>query len=411
MATPSNKAFVNKIIKHYLKYDKDNPFIFISSILAFLGITAGVMVLMLAMGIMHGTQEEFKKRLFVMNYPLTITPIIYNATNQNLVNKLKEEFPKIELSPYYTTQVISKSGSNVNGSILYGIDFQKEAMINTVFKKALETSEHIQSRYKIVTGSILAEEMGVEKNQKLTLYFSEQQAIGFGSMPLQKRFIIDSTFKSGLNSYDKAIIYTTHQAFQKVLKRKVGLYDGIHIYSKDEKKDKERIEAFLKKNGLKKDLIVEGWWEQNRSFFSAMEMEKEALFLVLLLIILVASLNIISSLLMTVMSRRSEIALMRTLGATKREIKEIFFKLGTIIGISGIIAGTILGFISMWVLTTFPIISLAEDVYGFSKLPINLTLTDFISIIVGTFVIVLVSSIYPARKASSTDPLTVLRNE
>ncbi|HIM94020.1 MAG TPA: ABC transporter permease [Campylobacterales bacterium] len=411
MATPSNSAFINKIIRHYLKYDKDNPFIFLSSLLAFLGIAAGVMVLMLAMGIMHGTQEEFKKRLFVMNYPLTITPTIYNATNQDLVNKLKQEFPSIELSPYYTTQVISKSGSNVNGSILYGIDFEKEALINEVFKKSLKESLNTQSRYKIITGSILASEMGVEKSQKLTLYFSEQQAIGFGSMPLQKRFIIDSTFNSGLNSYDKAIMYTTHQAFQKVLKRKANIYDGIHIFSKDEQNDKKRIEEFLKKNGLEQGLIVEGWWEQNTSFFAAMDMEKKALFLVLLLIILVASLNIISSLLMTVMSRRAEIALMRTLGATSKEIKEIFFKLGTIVGISGISAGILLGFIGMWVLTTFPIISLAEDVYGFSHLPINLTTTDFVSIIIGTFVIVLVSSLYPAKKASSTDPLTVLRNE
>jgi len=411
MATPTNKAFINKIIKHYLKYDKDNPFIFLSSLLAFLGIAVGVMVLMLAMGIMHGTQEEFKKRLFVMNYPLTIIPTTYNSTNQELVDRLQKEFPHIHLSPYYTTQVISKSGSNVNGSILYGINFNQEAIINDVFKKALKNSKNIQSKYKVITGSVLTKEMGVQKGQKLTLYFSEQQAIGFGSMPLQKRFTIDGTFHSGLNSYDKAIMYTTHQAFQKVLKRKIGIYDGIHVFSTDEKNDKMRIEAFLTKNNLKKGVIVEGWWEQNVSFFAAMEMEKKSLFLVLLLIILVASLNIISSLLMTVMSRRSEIALMRTLGATSQEIKEIFFKLGTIVGVSGIIAGVVLGFISMWVLTTFPIISLAEDVYGFSKLPINLTATDFFSIIIGTFSIILISSIYPAKKASSTDPLTVLRNE
>ena len=175
--------------------------------------------------------------------------------------------------------------------------------------------------------------------------------------------------------------------------------------------DINRIREFLEANNLSQGIILEGWWEQNASFFAAMEMEKETLFLVILLIVIVASLNIVSSLLMTVMSRRSEIALMRTLGATKREIKSIFFRLGVIIGVSGIIAGTILGFISMWFLTTFDIISLSADVYGFSKLPIDLTVTDFVSIIVGTFVIVIISSFYPARKASSTDPLTVLRNE
>lgn len=346
-----------------------------------------------------------------MNYPLTLIPMAYGTINDGLINELKKEFPNIVLSPYYTTQVISKSGSNVNGSILYGVDFTQEAKINEVFAIALDTSLSIKSKYKVITGATLASEMGVMKSQKLTLYFSEQQAIGFGTMPLQKRFIIDSTFNSGLKAYDKAIMYTTHEAFQKILKRQKSVYDGVHIYSADAMSDIHKIKEFLANNGLAQSIIIEGWWEQNVSFFGAMEMEKKTLFLVLLLIILVASLNIISSLLMTVMSRRSEIALMRTLGATKKEIKTIFFNLGVIIGISGIIAGTILGFFGMWILTTFPIISLAEDVYGFSNLPIDLTQLDFISIITGTFIIVIVSSLYPASKASSTDPLTVLRNE
>jgi len=407
----SNKNFIHKIIRHYLKYDRDNPFIFISSLLAFLGISAGVMVLMLAMGIMNGTQKEFQKRLFVMNYPLTIIPSTFNSVNQKLVEQLHQEFPNIILSPYYTTQVITKSGSNVNGSILYGVDFDKESKINEVFAKGLEMSLSTKSKYKLIAGETLLNEMGVYKGQKLILYFSEQQAIGFGTMPLQKRFVIDATFDSGLKAYDKAILYTTQKAFHKVLKRPEGIYDGIHIYSKDAMNDIKKIREFLAKKGLSNKVLIEGWWEQNSSFFAAMEMEKRALFLVLLLIIIVASLNIISSLLMTVMSRRSEIALMRTLGATKVEIKQIFFKLGIIVGVSGIVVGAILGFIGKWVLTTFDIIHLSADVYGFSKLPVDLTVIDFIFIISGTFIIVLLSSFYPAYKASSTDPLTVLRNE
>ncbi len=411
MASTKNNVFVNKIIKHYLKYDRDNPFIFISSLLAFIGIAAGVMVLMLAMGIMNGTQKEFKKRLFVMNYPLTLIPIGYQNANDDIINKLSSKFQELKFSPYYTTQVISKSGSNVNGSILYGVDFEKERQINEVFDKSAKSSLNIQSKFKMVIGETLALEMGVQQGKKLTLYFSEQQAIGFGSMPIQKRFTIDSTFDSGLNTYDKAIIYTTQEAFQKVLKRPVGIYDGIHIYSDDAMNDLKLINAYLTSIGLADGVRVQGWWEQNTSFFAAMEMEKKALFLVLLLIILVAALNIISSLLMTVMSRRSEIALMKTLGATSSEIKSIFFKLGAIIGLGGIVAGTFLGLLGMWVLTTFDIISLSEDVYGFSKLPIDLTMLDFVLIIIGAIVIVLASSIYPAKKASSTDPLNVLRNE
>ena len=411
MTTTKNRTFINTVIKHYLKYDRDNPFIFISSLLAFLGIAAGVMVLMLAMGIMNGTQKEFKKRLFVMNYPLTLIPIGYQNANDDILNKLSIKFPNLKFSPYYTTQVISKSGSSVNGSILYGVDFEKEKKINEVFEKATYESLHTKSKFKMVVGETLAQEMNAFKGQKLTLYFSEQQAIGFGSMPVQKRFTIDATFDSGLNTYDKAIIYTTHGAFQKILKRKEGIYDGIHIYSADAMNDLKKINAYLKSIHYDQGVRIQGWWEQNASFFAAMEMEKEALFFVLLLIILVAALNIISSLLMTVMSRRTEIALMKTLGATAKEVQSIFFRLGAIIGLSGIVAGTLLGLLGKWVLTTFDIITLSADVYGFSKLPIDLTMLDFVLIIVGAIIIVLLSSIYPAYKASSTNPLTVLRNE
>ena len=398
-----NRQFIRKIIRHYLRYDRDNPFIFISALLAFLGIAAGVMVLMIAMGIMNGTQKQFKERLFVMNYPLTILPMDEDAVNDTLILKLKKLFPELLFSPYYSTQVISKNDGVVQGSLLYGVDFPRESQINSVFAKADGKGSH---KFRVIIGDSLASEMNAYEGDKVTLYFSEQQAIGFGTMPLQKRFAVDAIFDSGLKAYDKAIMYTTLEAFQKILKRKKGIYDGVHIYSKDPLKEIKEIQKVLPDT-----VLIEGWWQQNGSFFSAMEMEKRALFLVLLLIILVASLNIISSLLMTVMSRRSEIALMRTLGATSGEIKEIFFHLGVIIGSGGIVAGTLLGLLGIWLLKTFDIISLPADVYGASKLPVELTLGDFGLIIIGTAVIVLLSSLYPAKKAAQTDPLVVLRNE
>ena len=398
-----NREFVHHIIRHYLKYDKDNPFIFISALLAFLGITAGVMVLMIAMGIMNGTQKEFTKRLFVMNYPLTVLPITPDAVNEELITDLQKKFPHLQFSPYYTTQVITKNAGAVQGSLLYGIDFDKESQINHIFKEARGQRE---DTYRVIIGDSLSFEMDAPKGEKVTLYFSEQEAVGFATMPLQKRFIVDGIFDSGLKAYDKAIIYTTLQAFQKLLKRQEGYYDGLHIYTEDPIKEIDAIKAVLPDT-----VIIEGWWQQNGNFFAAMEMEKKALFLVLLLIILVASLNIISSLLMTVMSRRSEIALMRTLGATKAEIRSIFFKLGLIIGSTGILVGTLLGFLGIWILKTFDIISMPADVYGTSKLPVDLTMSDFGLIILGTSIIILLSSLYPAKKASQTDPLTVLRNE
>ncbi len=408
MSTPTklpspNKKFVGHIIRHYLKYDKENPFIFISSMLAFLGIATGVMVLMIAMGIMNGMQKEFTKKLFVMNYPLTVLPIEENAVNDTLINSIKEKFPHLKFSPYYTTQVITKNDGAVQGSLLYGVNYEKEAKINSIFKEAKGTNTN---KFRVVMGEGLSFEMNAPKGEKVTLYFSEQQAIGFGTMPLQKRFTIDGVFKSGLKAYDKAIMYTSLEAFEKLLKREHGIYDGLHIYTEQPLNEIANIKSILPEN-----VIIEGWWQQNGNFFTAIELEKKALFLVLLLIILVASLNIISSLLMTVMSRRSEIALMRTLGATKIEIKSIFFRLGLIIGSAGIVAGTLLGGLGIWILKTFDLISMPEDVYGTSKLPVELTMSDFGLILLGTSIIILLSALYPAKKASQTDPLTVLRNE
>ncbi|MCK4974848.1 MAG: ABC transporter permease, partial [Sulfurimonas sp.] len=135
------------------------------------------------------------------------------------------------------------------------------------------------------------------------------------------------------------------------------------------------------------------------------------LFIVLMLIILIAAINIISSLLMTVMNRRSEIALLLSLGATSAEVKKVFLYLGIVIGVSGIMAGIVLGMSGLWILSTFDIVSLPKDVYPTSTLPLDLSLKDFVLIVVGAFAIVVVSSYYPAKKASEVDILTVLRNE
>ena len=139
MQATYNPTFVKKFIKHYLKYDKDNPFIFISAMLALIGIAVGVMVLMIAMGVMNGTHEEFKKRLFVMNYPLTVVAFNNRGVSSNLLIKLKANFPDIKISPYYVTQVIAKNADSVQGSILYGVDFNKEAEINSIVKKSLQS--------------------------------------------------------------------------------------------------------------------------------------------------------------------------------------------------------------------------------------------------------------------------------
>jgi putative ABC transport system permease protein len=398
----SDNKLILFLIKKYLKFDKTQPFISISAILAFLGVSIGIMVLIIAMALMNGMSKEFEKRLFTMNYPLTVYPKYINAINDNLLASLEDKFPNMKYSPYLRTQVMIKRGDEMSGGILFGVDFDKEKQINEIIAKHIDKV----GKFEVVVGNGIKEELFLDIGEKATFIFTEAKPTGIVLAPTMKRFVINASFKSGLVAYDKAYMYTTIESVAKVTRKRTGYYDGIHIFSDDPFEDIKRL-----KEVLPASVGVIGWWQQNGSFFSAQELEKKALFIVLMLIILVASLNIISSLLMTVMNRRKEIALLLSLGASKQEIKKSFFYLGCIIGGSGIIFGIVLGFFGMWLLGSFDIISIPEDVYGTAKLPLDLLVSDFISIVVGGFVIVLLSSFYPAHKAAQIDIIKVLKYE
>ncbi|MFZ2891110.1 ABC transporter permease [Sulfuricurvum sp.] len=395
---------VSYLVKRFLRFDKEQPFIFLSALLAFSGIALGVMVLIIAMALMNGFDNEFKKKLTVMNYPLTIQPKFYGTVNTALVDQLRVTFPDLSFSPYITTAVLSRSGDQMEGGYLFGVDFTQEAKVNSIV--AIGLKKGIPQGFEVMVGETLKEQFTLREGEKLTYIFTQMEPGGLVLAPKIKRFSVISTFDSGLSAYDKGFSYTSLDALQRILGIEKNLYDGIHIHSANPETDIHRIAAVLPKS-----VAIRGWWEDNGNFFAALKMEKMSLFIVLMLIILIAAINIISSLLMTVMNRRSEIALLISLGASKQEIKKIFLILGIVIGILGIGTGVILGLLGIWVLGTFEIISLPVDVYPTSTLPLDLSIIDFFSIIIGAFIIVLLSAWYPAKKASDVDILTVLRNE
>ncbi len=401
-----NTKLINFIIRKYLKFDKKNPFISISAILAFVGVSVGVMVLIVAMAIMNGTAKEFKDKLFTMNYPLSIYPQIEGTVNEELLQQLEKKFPNLKFSPYLTSQVMVQSDESMGGGVIFGVDKDKESSINKIYKQTADKLTNL-GKYHLIVGQGIKDSLYLYDEQKVTLYFTTINPSGFSMMPKMKRFVYSGEFKSGLTAYDKAYMYTSIDALRTLLKKSDTYYDGIHIYSDNPFKDIELIKKELPSFGVG----VIGWWQQNGNFFAAMEMEKKALFVVLMLIILIASLNIISSLLMTVMSRRKEIALLLSLGASEKEVKHIFLRLGVIIGYTGIILGIMLGFSGIYLLENFDIISLPADVYGTTKLPLVLDIVDFISIVVGSMIIVFLSSYYPSKKATQIDVLDVLRNE
>ncbi|MFA5232848.1 MAG: ABC transporter permease [Sulfurimonas sp.] len=397
-------SIVPYLVKRFLRFDNEQPFIFLSALLAFLGISLGVMVLLIAMALMNGFDNEFRKKLTIMNYPMTILPKFYGAVNEDLLLSLESKFPNLSFSPYVQSAIMARSGSNLEGGYIFGVDFKSEAKVNSVLNEAIQKNEF--DKFDVLIGKTLRDEFLLKEGDKLMYIFTHVEPGGMSVTPKIKRFNIKGVFDSGLSAYDKAYNYTTLSSLQTMLNLPNNQYSGIHIYSANPEEDILKIKA-----SLPSSVAIKGWWEDNINFFAALELEKVSLFIVLMLIILIAAINIISSLLMTVMNRRSEIALLLSLGATPAEIKKVFLYLGMVIGTGGILAGIVLGMSGLWVLSTFDIVNLPKDVYPTSTLPLDLSVKDFISIVVGAFVIVIISSFYPAKKASEVDILTVLRNE
>jgi putative ABC transport system permease protein len=397
-------SIVPYLVKRFLRFDNDQPFIFLSALLAFLGISLGVMVLLIAMALMNGFDKEFKKKLTIMNYPLTVIPKFYGAVNEDLLIDLETKFPDLKFSPYIQSAIMARSGTKLEGGYIFGVNFEDEAKVNSVLRDAIEKTNF--SKFDVLVGKSLKDEFNLYVDDRLMYIFTHVEPGGLSITPKIKRFKVKAVFDSGLSAYDKAYSYTTLSSMQAMMHVPSNLYDGIHIYSDDPHADILKIKEILPVS-----VSVKGWWEDNINFFAALELEKASLFIVLMLIILIASINIISSLLMTVMNRRSEIALLLSLGATSGEVKKVFLYLGIVIGISGILAGIVLGMSGLWILSTFDIVSLPKDVYPTTTLPLDLSVKDFFMIVIGAFFIVIASAYYPAKKASEVDILTVLRNE
>lgn len=399
----SKKSLVRYLLFKYLRFDREQPFIMLSMILAFVGVCVGLCVLLVAMAIMNGFDKGLQERFMVMNYPLSIFTKARVPVEDDLVARLRGEFPNLAFSPYISTQVITRGEGRFEGGILFGINSEDEKKVNKVVAKALK--DGVLKDFEILVGNALVDEFSLQKDDKLAVIFSNLNPSGVAIIPQTKRFDVKFSFSSGLAFYDKAYLYADVAAVRKVLGRGDN-YNGIHVATPEPFKDKAKIEAFLGE-----DYFVRGWWEQNANLFSALELEKRALFVVLMLIILAASLNIVSSLLMIVMNRRAEIALLLALGAGKGEVKRAFFALGSLIGGGGMVAGLALAFGVLWALENFDIITLPADVYGTSKLMLNLDSLDLILALVGAAIIVALSSYYPARKATQVDVLDTLRNE
>jgi len=206
---------------------------------------------LVAMALMNGFDKEFKNKLTVMNYPLSIIPKFYGAVDDNLLIDLESKFPKLHFSPYIESSVMSKHSHDIEGGYIFGVNFKDEAKVNNVLAKAIDG--HKFKKFDVIIGKSLKEEFDTRVDEKLIYIFTEVEPGGLAMTPKIKRFRVKSIFDSGLSAYDKAYSYTSIEALRAILHTPQNTYDGIHIYSKHPFEDIKKLQKYSEKK-LKKAL-------------------------------------------------------------------------------------------------------------------------------------------------------------
>ncbi len=395
----------------YLKAKRKEGFISLITFLSVAGVMVGVMALVVVIAVMSGAETDFRKRILglephilVMNYSGK-----FNNYSDAFSNIIKNEHIK-EASPILFAQAMIRTNHSFSGVMVRGIDPELGFSLVKGYgpeelKKSLKRSETAPNIPKIILGKELANSVGVIKSDKIILMSPKGFMSPMGQLPSMKQFIVAGTFESGMYEYDSALAYVHIGEAQKLIGAKDKI-SAIGIW----------IDDVFNANSVKEDLkqilgypyYLRDWMEINKSLFSALKLEKTAMFIILTLIILVAAFNIASALIMMVMEKTKDIAVLKAMGATNKIILKIFIFKGMIIGMIGTFLGTISGILLCLVLKRYDFIKL-PDAYPFSTLPIQLEYIDVFIIAISALLICFLSTLYPSYKASKLNPVEALR--
>lgn len=416
--------FPLKIAYRYLWARRKEAFISIISVVSLLGIAIGVGVLNIVMAIMSGFEFELKNKIIGANSHIVVRR---SAGDIISVSNVSEQIKKINdvstISPYIYKQGILRYMNSTNGMIIKGVQENTDAT-----KKLFETVKEDESvlfkkqEYKdfktnhtsllpvIIIGKQLALNLGLYKGAVITLLSSSMQSSPFGLMPKYKRFIVGGVYSSGLSEYESGLVYIDIKEAQSFfdMKDKVS---GMEIFIKDLQKAplvaKEIQNNLNKKNP---SFFVQTWIDLNRPLWEALQLEKKTYFIVLLLIIVMASFSVVTTLIMIVLEKRKDIAVLKTLGASTRDIAKIFISMGVVIGFFGTVCGVILGMAGCVFLQEYGF-PLDARVFPVDTVPVKVEVINVILVSVSSFLISLLATIYPAIRASKLNPSEVLRYE
>ncbi len=395
----------------YLKAKRKEGFISLITFLSVAGVTVGVMALVVVIAVMSGAETEFRKRILglephilVMNYKGS-----YDSYEPMLASM--RDNPHIKgISPILFGQAMIRTPHSFSGVMVRGILPENgSALIKGFTPVQLEEALSLDLKTGVLPGIILGKELansvGVIKGDKIILYSSKNFISPIGQIPSMKRFVVKGTFDSGMSEYDSMLAYVHLGHAQQLVSAKDKI-SAIGIWVDEVFKVKQIREEYF--NFIEYPFYIRDWMDINHSLFSALKLEKTAMFIILTLIILVAAFNIASALIMMVMEKTKDIAVLKAMGATNTIIRRIFIIKGMIIGLFGTLLGTTFGVVVCYFLKKYDFIQLPEA-YPFSTLPVQLEYTDVMIISVSAIFICFLSTLYPSFKASKMDPVEAIR--
>ncbi|MBI2089860.1 MAG: lipoprotein-releasing ABC transporter permease subunit [Deltaproteobacteria bacterium] len=406
----------------YLRARRRETFISLITVISVLGVMIGVMTLNVVMAVMTGFEEVLRDRLLGINAHVALVKTGgYLTDYETLLGEVSEEPGVVAATPSIHGQVMVAAGSRVSGVVVRGVDpdrvgkvidiqrFMKEGSLEALkTHRAVEIDGRAVSLPGLILGSRLAGQLGVTVGDPIQVVSPLGTPTAIGVVPKVRRFFVAGVFDSGMHEYDATLVYMSLPDAQRFFELGDGV-SSIEIRVADVYQAQEVARRIQRRLGL--PYWAEDWSRLWPNLFSALRLEKTVYFLVLLLMVIIGAFNIVSTLIMVVMEKRKDVAILQSMGATKRSIRRIFLIKGCVIGTVGTLLGVLLGYGLCLLIERYQFIELPKDVFLISTVPVRIYLGNFVLVAVASILICLLASIYPARHAAKLDPVEIIRYE